>query len=223
MTTRRTLWPLSALACLTTVPPDLRAQSSQERAATKAALEAAVKLSPFVVEEEQEQGYYASQTLAGGRVRQDLKDTGTSIQVVTKEFMEDLGVTGVEELFQYTTGTEVGGILGNFTGAGDNFDGETSTGEARRNPDGATRVRGLSARGRRLHLNGMRLAAVRSKPARARRFAPETCRFRTRNGGHSTWSRAPGDGEDSGRVRRTAACVSVMTPFVTTTPMPSPG
>src|SRR5687767_2426536 len=105
----------------------------------------AVELSPFVVQENTDQGYYASQTLAGGRLRQDLKDTGTSIQVITKEFMDDLAVTGVEELFQYTTSTEVGGILGNFTGAGDNFDGETSTGGARRNPDGTTRVRGLSA------------------------------------------------------------------------------
>jgi hypothetical protein len=104
-----------------------------------------LELSPFVVEEHADQGYYASQTLAGGRLRQELKDTGASIQVVTKEFLEDLAVTGVEELFQYTTGTEVGGILGNFTGAGDNFDGETSTGGARRNPDGTTRVRGLAA------------------------------------------------------------------------------
>lgn len=78
-------------------------------------------------------------------MKQDIKDLATSIQVVTKEFMEDLSVTGVEELFQYTTSTEVGSIMGNYTGAGDNFGGETSTGGARRNPDGATRVRGLSA------------------------------------------------------------------------------
>ena len=107
--------------------------------------EPAIELSPFLVQENADQGYYAAQTLAGGRLRQDLKDTGAAIQVITKEFMEDLGVTGVEELFQYTTSTEVGGILGNFTGAGDNFDGETSTGGARRDPDGTTRVRGLSA------------------------------------------------------------------------------
>jgi len=105
----------------------------------------AVKLSPFIVAEETDQGYYASQTLAGGRMRQDIKDIGSSIQVVTKEFMEDLGVTGIEELFQYTTGTEVGGILGNFTGASDGGAGEVSTGGARRDPDGTSRVRGLAA------------------------------------------------------------------------------
>ena len=105
----------------------------------------AVELSPFLVQENSDQGYYASQTLAGGRLRQDIKDLGTSIQVITKEFMDDLGVTGVEELFQYTTSTEVAGILGNFTGATDSGGGETNTGEARRNPDGTTRVRGLAA------------------------------------------------------------------------------
>lgn len=107
--------------------------------------QAAVTLSPFVVEEEMDQGYYASQTLAGGRMRQDIKNIGSSIQVVTKEFMEDLGVTSIEELFQYTTSTEVGGILGNYSGATDGGAGEVSTGDARRNPDGTSRVRGLAA------------------------------------------------------------------------------
>jgi hypothetical protein len=111
----------------------------------KVAADEAVELSPFVVEEKPNQGYYASQTLAGGRMRQDIKDLGSSIQVITREFMEDLSVTGVEELFQYTTGTEVGGILGNFTGATDGGSGETNTGDARRNPDGTSRLRGLAA------------------------------------------------------------------------------
>lgn len=110
-----------------------------------AANDPAITLSPFVVEENSDQGYYASQTLAGGRLKQDIKNIGSSIQVVTKEFMEDLGVTGVEELFQYTTGTEVGGILGNFTGASDGGAGELSTGGARSDPDGTSRVRGLAA------------------------------------------------------------------------------
>ncbi|MDO8539525.1 MAG: hypothetical protein Q7S40_03730 [Opitutaceae bacterium] len=124
--------------------PPVPAQTTDEEKKAAAA-QAAVELSPFLVQENTEQGYYSSQTLAGGRLRQDIKDLGTSIQVITKEFMDDLGVTGVEELFQYTTSTEVAGILGNFTGASDNSDGEVNTGDARRNPDATTRVRGLSA------------------------------------------------------------------------------
>ena len=38
------------------------------------------------------------------------------MQVITKEFMDDLGATGVEELLQYTNSAEVAGILGDFTG-----------------------------------------------------------------------------------------------------------
>ncbi|MDO8542030.1 MAG: TonB-dependent receptor plug domain-containing protein [Opitutaceae bacterium] len=109
-------------------------------------LEPAIELSPFVVDEKPGQGYYASQTLAGGRLRQDIKDIGSSIQVVTKELMDDLGVTGVEELFQYTTSTEVGGILGNFTGSNDaSARGDANIDDARRDPDGTTRIRGLAA------------------------------------------------------------------------------
>ncbi len=103
-----------------------------------------VKLSPFVVEEGREAGYYASQTLSGGRLKQELEDIGASIQIVTKELMEDIGATGVEELFQYTTSTEVGGILGNFTGSVDGqVPGATTTNDARRDPEGTSRIRGL--------------------------------------------------------------------------------
>ncbi|MDO8545469.1 MAG: TonB-dependent receptor [Opitutaceae bacterium] len=109
-------------------------------------VEPPLELSPFVVDEKTDQGYYASQTLAGGRMRQDLKDIGSSIQVVTKELMDDLGVTGVEELFQYTTSTEVGGILGNFTGSNDaTARGDANIDDARRDPDATTRIRGLAA------------------------------------------------------------------------------
>lgn len=112
---------------------------------TPAAAEAAVELSPFVVHESTA-GYYAAQTLAGSRLRQDLKDLGASIQVVTKDLLDDLAATGLDELFQYTTSTEVGGIGGNFTGAIDGGTGDLSTDSARRGgAEGASRVRGLAA------------------------------------------------------------------------------
>jgi len=103
------------------------------------------ELSPFQVDAATDEGYYASQTMAGGRLSSSLKDTGAAVQVVTKEFMEDLGATGIEELLQYTTSSEVAGILGNISGASEGGTGETNVGGARRDPDGATRVRGLTA------------------------------------------------------------------------------
>jgi hypothetical protein len=103
------------------------------------------ELSPFTIDASTDAGYYASQTMAGGRLSSSLKDTGAAVQVVTKEFMEDLGATGIEELLQYTTSSEVAGILGNFSGSDEGGLGETNVGGARRDPDGATRVRGLTA------------------------------------------------------------------------------
>jgi outer membrane receptor protein involved in Fe transport len=103
------------------------------------------ELSPFTIDASQDEGYYASQTMAGGRLSGSLKDSGAAIQVITKEFMDDLGANGIEELLQYTTSSEVAGILGNFTGATEGGEGETSTGGARAQPDGTSRIRGLAA------------------------------------------------------------------------------
>jgi hypothetical protein len=103
------------------------------------------ELSPFTIDASTDSGYYASQTMAGGRLSSSLKDTGAAVQVITKEFMEDLGATGIEELLQYTTSSEVAGILGNMSGADEGGQGETNVGGARRDPDSATRVRGLTA------------------------------------------------------------------------------
>lgn len=111
------------------------------------ASESVVELSPFEVREDANQGYYATQTLAGGRLRQDLRDLATSVQVVTKDFMDDVGAFRIEELLQYTTNTEVAGILGNFTGAADQDlgGGAVLIDEARRDPDATSRIRGLAA------------------------------------------------------------------------------
>ena len=103
------------------------------------------EISPFVIAEDSDVGYIASQSMAGGRISSDLRNVGSSIQVVTQEFMEDIGATGIEELLQYTTSTEVAGNLGNFTGVTEGLDGQVNTGGARGNPDGTSRIRGLAA------------------------------------------------------------------------------
>jgi len=137
--------PALVLLSLLAGTPDAPGQALAPTPGRPSAAEAAVELSPFVVQESAA-GYYAAQTLAGSRLRQDLKDLGASIQVVTKDLLNDLAATGLDELFQYTTSTEVGGITGNFTGAIDGGTGELSTDSARRGgSDGATRVRGLAA------------------------------------------------------------------------------
>ena len=92
------------------------------------------ELSPFSVSAEENEGYRAISTLAGTRLRTPLKDIAGAVQVVTEEFLEDTSSTNIEDLFLYTTNTEVSGPDGNF-GAG---------GGDRRDPNGRARVRGLA-------------------------------------------------------------------------------
>ncbi|EDY84166.1 TonB-dependent receptor plug domain protein [Verrucomicrobiia bacterium DG1235] len=99
------------------------------------------ELSPFVVDGSDDQGYRATSTLAGTRIRTDLKDVGSSISVYTEEFLKDIGATDNNSLLTYTTATEVAGVGGNFAGTGN---GATLT-EDFSSPNQSTRVRGLDS------------------------------------------------------------------------------
>ena len=105
--------------------------------------EKVVQLSPFEVSAKPDTGYGAATTLAGNRLNTELRDLGNSISVITSQFMKDIGATNNETLLQYTLGTEVGNIQGNFTGVGDG----ANLNEAGRftNPNQNTRVRGLTS------------------------------------------------------------------------------
>ncbi len=110
--------------------------------AAKPADEETVTLSPFTVSADKSFGYMATSTLAGTRLRTELKDVGTSISVVTAEFLQDTAATNTQELLTYVTGSEVGGLGGNFSGA------SVSTGGASENlraSAGTTRLRGMAA------------------------------------------------------------------------------
>jgi len=104
-------------------------------------------LSPFQVSAADDTGYRASSTLAGTRIKSDLRDIGASISVATEEFLQDTGSTGSDELLVYTTGTETGGVIGNFSAAeiGGGSNGESTTNGLLSAPQFATRVRGLLA------------------------------------------------------------------------------
>ncbi|HEX3731281.1 MAG TPA: TonB-dependent receptor plug domain-containing protein, partial [Opitutaceae bacterium] len=120
------LAPLPALAQV--APPDATAPAGPAPTATAntgaapATTPAAasdnnsvVTLSPFVVGADEE-GYRAFSTLAGTRVRTDLRDVASSISVVTQQFLKDTGATNNEDLLPYEPSSEVSGLRGNFTG-----------------------------------------------------------------------------------------------------------
>ncbi|WP_221030654.1 TonB-dependent receptor plug domain-containing protein [Actomonas aquatica] len=103
-----------------------------------------IVLSPFEVSaEEDNQGYTAATTLAGNRLNTELRDIGNAVTVITSQFLDDIAATDNESLLQYTTGTEVGNLQGNFAGVGDgtqlNEEGNFT------NPNQNTRVRGLTS------------------------------------------------------------------------------
>ncbi len=99
------------------------------------------ELSPFEISTSQDQGYNAETTLAGNRLNTELRDVGSAVTVITSEFIKDVGATDNSSLLQYTTGTEVGGMRGNFAGVGD----AASLNEDTIRPNQNTRVRGLAA------------------------------------------------------------------------------
>lgn len=100
------------------------------------------ELSPFSVDGSEDDGYRATSTLAGSRIRTDLKDVGAAVTVITKEFLDDLGAVDNESLLAYTPSMEVGGTYGNFSGA--SGDSSLSERDTFNNPNQNTRVRGLA-------------------------------------------------------------------------------
>ncbi len=121
----------------------LLAQTAAPAAPVAKKEEEVLVLSPFEVNASEDNGYQATQTLAGTRIRTDLKDVGAAISVVTKEFMQDIGATDNSTLLQYTTNAEVAGTRGTYAGLGNGTSvDETSTLRA---PGGAQRVRGLAS------------------------------------------------------------------------------
>jgi hypothetical protein len=101
-----------------------------------------IKLSPFEVSTNQDKGYAATSSLAGSRLNTELRDIGAAVQVITPEFMKDLGATNLERVLVYTTNTEIAGIGGNYYG-GNTWD----KGYQRRmltDPQKSARIRGLN-------------------------------------------------------------------------------
>lgn len=101
-----------------------------------------VELSPFSVSAERDRGYQATSSLAGTRIRTELKDIANPISVVTKEFMQDIAATDPVEVLVYTANTEAGGVGGNYSGA--SIGSPAIFTDVTRNPQNNNRVRGLA-------------------------------------------------------------------------------
>ena len=96
------------LSLLATLAPRASAQTapSAPAAAAPAAQEDAVVLSPFEVSTSGDVGYLATNSLAGSRLNSSLKDTPAIIDVFTKEFLNDIGATSLEQALLYANNSQ---------------------------------------------------------------------------------------------------------------------
>jgi outer membrane receptor protein involved in Fe transport len=127
----------------TQTPPPAAAQVTPTTVASGTEEEQVVKLSPFEVSTTRNIGYQATDTLAGTRIRTDLKDVGASISVLTKEFLNDIGATDSASMLEYTPNAQTTGVLGTYAGVG-NSQSVDESGNLRA-PASAQRLRGLAA------------------------------------------------------------------------------
>ncbi len=93
---RKVLAALGALVAAGAAPAQ-----SVSSARPQAESEQTVVLSPFVVSAETESGYQATETLAGMRLRTNLKDVGAAIDVLTDEFLDDVGAFDMNDALKY--------------------------------------------------------------------------------------------------------------------------
>ena len=125
-----------------TSPSETRGDTAQSIPANgTAGSEDVTLLTPFEVHGEKDTGYQATETLAGTRIRTNLKDVGAAITVITREFLDDVGAVDNLTLLQFTPNVEVGGTHSTFAGTGS----AQSVTENVTNPSDNTRVRGLAA------------------------------------------------------------------------------
>ncbi len=100
-----------------------------------------VVLSPFEVNGAMDKGYLATNTLSGTRLNSKIEDLGSSISVVTKQQMEDLGVRDLNDIFLYEANTEG---TGNYTDFSVDRNGAVNDSVAS-DPNNANRVRGIAS------------------------------------------------------------------------------
>jgi outer membrane receptor protein involved in Fe transport len=137
------LWLVTTTTAVTAMMAQTQPPAGPTAAAASKEEDETIVLSPFEVSAAKDSGYQATETLAGTRIRTDLKDVGAAISVITKDFMNDIGAVDSGTLLQYTANAEVAGTRGTYAGLGN---GTTLDESANlRSPQGSQRIRGLAA------------------------------------------------------------------------------
>lgn len=90
------------------------------------------ELTPFSVDASYDSGYRATNTISGSRLNTKLKDIPMPIEVITEEFVDDIGATDLREALMYSAGI----LTTSQNDAGSN-NSNVGTGDVH-NPEGAT-------------------------------------------------------------------------------------
>ena len=94
---------LSVALCALYPFAPIQAQTAPTSPAKAAVSDEVIELSPFITNSASEQGYVATSSLAGSRVNTPLKDIAAQIDVMTLEFINDIGATTIEESVAFST------------------------------------------------------------------------------------------------------------------------
>ena len=86
-----------------------------------------VDLSPFVVSATSINGYIATQTLSGTRLRSDARDVGAAMTILTPEFLDDIGAIDITSAFDFVPSTETYRLSATDTDGNSSRSGNTST------------------------------------------------------------------------------------------------
>lgn len=101
---------LAALASLCALGSTADAQTldhAQSTAAVSPGEKEIVSLSPFTVSSAGDEGYRAQNTLAGSRLNSSLNDTPGVLDVLTKDFLDDIGAMNLEQALAFSANFEV--------------------------------------------------------------------------------------------------------------------
>ena len=97
---------LTAYCALQAYGQETSNPSASAAAKKNASEDEAIVLSPFVVNSEADKGWRATNTLAGTRLRTDLKDIASPISVMTPELLKDVGATNLQQALLYSVNVE---------------------------------------------------------------------------------------------------------------------
>lgn len=115
---RRTALGGSIAACLLVLALPVQAQTSSSTPALSPESQSeVVTLSPFTVNSEDEDGYYATSSVSGTRTRTELINLPLSMTVFNDQLIKDLGATNLIDVVGFASGVSIGS--GQATGEGD--------------------------------------------------------------------------------------------------------